>query len=122
MSAETTYTRDHRPPVVASSMWCEVVARAAYRCQCTGQCGGRERGHEHNDERCTADAAIYQLAVAPAKPTMSAVRACRANAAQLIAWCGPCLDAAVRDARKAETAAVAARADLDQLELAGWSA
>ena len=112
----TTYTRDHRPPVVQSKVWLEVMSRADWRCQCIGQCG-RSRGHISGDERCQHEASVFQLAVASLEPGVSEVAACRVNAEYLRAWCEPCLDATVRAMRAARRAGEDARGAQPEL----WS-
>jgi hypothetical protein len=123
---DSPYMMRHQPPVVGASTWLEVIARADYRCQCTGQCGS---GHVRDAGRCPHEVSVYQLAAAPADPAISGVAACRVNAAQLMAWCGPCLEDTIRAVRR-RAAANAADAG-DQLALldvtpatkaAGWSA
>ena len=115
----TVYTRDHRPPVVQSKVWLEVMARADWRCQCVGQCG-RGRGHITGVVPIPPQASIFQLAVAPLEPGISEVAACRVNAEYLQAWCGPCLDATVRGVRAARRAAEDVRDTQPEL-LSEWS-
>ncbi len=91
-------------PLVAVSAptWAFVVARFGGQCCCTGQCG-----RKHPDRtagRCPVGPAFGdRLYAAPADPSIPAAKAHEVPAADLAAWCGPCMDAGRRTAAKTES-------------------
>ncbi|UNO42439.1 hypothetical protein [Streptomyces sp. MST-110588] len=82
-----------------------VMTRAAWRCQCTGQCG---QPHTKSEGRCPREHGGYagksggwvRLMAAPADPAASERQAASLPAARLRAWCPPCLAAARQHTRR----------------------
>lgn len=76
--------------------WTAVVGAAGAHCQCPG-------GHPKHkpDEPCPRETLTGELVAAPVDPAVAPESAWRVPAAELAAWCPPCLDAMRAAARAA---------------------
>lgn len=85
-------------PLVYADQWRAVMERAAYRCQCTGECGNvHAKGNQcrrRHDTPGSRWSRPVRLLAAPADPTISPVSASRLPSSQLSAWCPNCHDLA----------------------------
>lgn len=100
----------------------EVVTRAGLRCQCSGACG---RKHRDSGGRCASEHGTARpLFAAPSDPAVPEHTAWQVPVTELAAWCGPCLDAARRQAARkvAETRAAELAAATDALFTLGGAA
>jgi hypothetical protein len=90
------------PPIAASGIWSQVIARAGGRCQCPAK-----HHRSHRRARCEADTSTARLIAAPAVPNPGHATAAPAVAAvaELIAWCPSCWDETERDANRQARAA-----------------
>ena len=80
-------------PLAATAIWRTVITSAGGRCTCAGACG---RSHARTENRCATTTPAQRLYAAPTDPGIPTARAHRVAAADLAAWCGPCLDGAHR--------------------------
>jgi len=88
-------------PIVGAALFRTVMNTAAWRCQCTGQCG---HSHHRTEGRCLRqhDTHRVRLIAAPADPATTEREAVTLPAGSLRAWCPTCLTAAQRTARNAQ--------------------
>jgi hypothetical protein len=84
------------PPLIGQATWTEVMDRAGYRCQCSGQCG---RPHTKNEGRCPQSHGHYMgrrdgahLIAAAKDYTPSVYDQVRTPVGDLMAWCASCHD------------------------------
>jgi hypothetical protein len=114
-------------PLGVTPLWASVVRRAGARCQCRGACGNRhykiKRGAPAlptSDPRTRCEATLSpaiegadkgRLYVAPRDPDVPERDAWRVPAAELAAWCGPCLSGAHSPAGVRARAAAARQAE-----------
>lgn len=83
-------------PLAGWDTWSEVMERAGHRCQC-GRCPKHRRDP---DQRCQATTETAKLTAGPPNPGPDPARVMTSEVSGLVAWCGPCWDAAVSVARK----------------------
>ncbi len=100
-------------PIAASDVWAAVMDRAGYRCECTIP---RHPGHRAPG-RCEADANVRLIAgPRDPHPERTAATAATVPVSDLVAWCIPCWDHAVKSAhRRAEHQAVQQLRDAEGL-------
>lgn len=86
-------------PIAGAEEWRAVMERAGYRCQCTYT---RHDAHRRNQGgRCERDAVASKLIAGPADPGPHPERRIiPIPVDELVAWCPPCWDHAVTQARK----------------------
>lgn len=96
-------------PIVAASLWREVIGRAAERCECRTECG---RKHADGQGRCNRENGPYSVLHAVPRDGAPFHTAAALDASALYALCDPC-HAAVAAMR-----ARARRAALDALSAA----
>jgi hypothetical protein len=93
------------PPLIGQATWTQVMDRAGYRCQCSGQCG---RPHAKSEGRCPQSHGHYtgrhdnaHLMAAPKDYTPSTYEAARTPTGELMAWCTACHDGTRRAYQRA---------------------
>jgi len=89
------------PPIAGSDIWAQVIERAGGCCQCPAK-------HHRSHPYCPCDTytSSDRLIAGPVIPGPHPDRTVTAPAvAELIAWCRPCWDETVRDARRQAKAA-----------------
>ncbi|MFF4701398.1 hypothetical protein [Streptomyces chattanoogensis] len=90
-------------PIAAAGLFRAVMAKAGWRCQCTGACG---QPHALSDGRCPREHDGYaskhggpvRLMAAPADPRIPERDAVALPACELRAWCPGCYTAARKSA------------------------
>ncbi|MGI5493942.1 hypothetical protein [Microtetraspora malaysiensis] len=79
-------------------MWEQVMIKAGYRCEDTRCPADRRSGG-----RCITEHGPYvRLIAAPAYPGPDPLRRPNESSGEMVAWCPPCYDQAIKRARKVE--------------------
>ncbi|MFJ4409225.1 hypothetical protein [Streptomyces sp. NPDC088910] len=101
-------------PIVGADLFTAVMAKAGWRCHCTGQC---RQNHRRTEDRCPKwhDGNRVRLIAAPADPATPERAAATLPATALRAWCPPCFTAAQRAATRAQSATAASQGGLFDL-------
>lgn len=91
------------PPLLGAAMWTEAMEADGYTCWCHGACG---RPHAKTGGACDNCHEVGSpLIAAPEMPTGDPIR--DQAAPYLRAWCAPCYDKALKNARNAAAGAAA---------------